>query len=418
MKNFCHKLLHLLTLIPFGLTSLAQSSQVATQQITSPSSSSSLSTQAMFTTIATSDEETKIQKASLVQKPQELASLSEYKKFIAAQSKAFEFTYMTFNTCESVEFHNDATLYQKYGWINRLPRIIKVIADEKPDIIGFQEIRNAKGVKAFIELSKALAPYDYELVHFKTNPSDRAAINVIAYNPKKLVLDNVQRWWASETPDRFSDSWGNGWGRLSLMATFYPITTQEIRKQQVVSPDYGFPAIHVVNVHRGLGHCEKIHSNLVDIEQIAKRVGSQNSIVFIGGDFNTFPDDCGPQEMQVLQKAGYVDILSLKTETGIPVSGTFVGYSYNKYKSKPGTLGNQLDHIMCQQFGTPTHALAYFSYVNPKKYRDHVEKSEAEAKEEADFLKSATSKEEDRDFPSDHLPGIAHIVLTKLPAQS
>lgn len=295
--------------------------------------------------------------------------------------------------------------------------MIQVIEDEKPDIIGLQEVRNEKGVHAVAELWKSLAPLGYELIIFRNNPSDGAFINVIAYNKKKLAFDNMHRWWASETPEKFSDSWGNGWGRVSLMATFYPIVSKDVRGQQVTSPDYRHPAIHVVNVHRGLKHLEKINAHRVDVEQVERRINKDNSIVIIGGDFNTFPDDNGPQEMQLLEDAGYTDLLTLKTKDGIPVSGTFVGYLYDKFKSARGTLGNKLDHITCKSFGN-AYKLAYYSYVNAKKYKGTPE---VQATCESDFLKcdrsssvpQATS-EEDRDFPSDHLPGMVHIAVNKV----
>jgi endonuclease/exonuclease/phosphatase family metal-dependent hydrolase len=344
----------------------------------------------------------------------EIASFTRFKslgKEIQSdkERKSLHFSYLTLNTCNPVIVQTDPELYTKYAWIKRLPRMMQVIADEKPDIIGFQEICDEENVRAILELWKAL-PHNYDIVSFRNNPSGGSFINVIAYNKKRFICENVQRWWASETPNIFSDPWGTGWGRVSLMATFYPLITKEMRGRKIISPDYEWPAIQVVNVHRGLKHIERLNSNKVDLEQIQKRIDPQNSIVLIGGDFNSFPDDGGEKEMEVLKCAGYTDLLSLKTQTGIPVSGTFPGYPYDKYKSLPGTLGNQLDHIFGKVY-TPSYSLIYCSYVNAKKYNG---KPEVNARRESDFLQATTKDDvEDRDFPSDHLPGIVHMIITK-----
>lgn len=36
----------------------------------------------------------------------------------------------------------------------------------------------------------------------------------------------------------------------------------------------------------------------VDVEEIEKRIDPKNSFVLLGGDFNSFPDDGGAEEIQ------------------------------------------------------------------------------------------------------------------------
>lgn len=111
----------------------------------------------------------------------------------------------------------------------------------------------------------------------------------------------------------------------------------------------------------------------------------------------------------------------LKISEGVAVSGTFPGYPHDKFKSPKGTLGNHLDHAFFKQYGAASYQVAYFSYLNAKKYNGNPEATET-ATCEADLLKPTVTEEssttstltEDRNFPSDHLPVIVKLIIKRV----
>jgi endonuclease/exonuclease/phosphatase family metal-dependent hydrolase len=318
----------------------------------------------------------------------------------------FTLRVMTYNVCNTPEIYKDPKIKETFSWASRKERIFKQILEESPDIIGFQEIRNEPEGSVLSDLWAGLGAHGYEFVTFRNNPHEFALLNTIAYKAKKVSLDKTNRWWASETPDQFSDSWGNGWGRVALMASFYPITTKNVRGQNIPSPDYDQPPIHVVNVHHGLKHTERMNSNRVLVEKVDELVGKKLGMVVITGDFNSFPDDGGQQELNVLKDAGYQEVFELKTSDGIAVSGSFIGYSFDKFRSPKEKLGSQVDHVFVKML-SKNCVYTSKSHVNVKKYDGSD--NEVKAKSEAELLIDCEGKELRDSFCSDHLPGIVDI---------
>ena len=114
--------------------------------------------------------------------------------------------------------------------------------------------------------------------------------------------------------------------------------------------------------------------------------------------------------MQLLKDAGYVDALcDLKTEEGVAVSGTFIGYSYDKFKSPKGKLSTQLDHIFVKVFDKNA-SYTTKSHVNLKKYNGNDNLS---ATTEAELLVGPDGEETRDEFVSDHAAGIADIKVIK-----
>ena len=298
-------------------------------------------------------------------------------------NKQLAFRAMTYNVCNPAEVQRDPELFKKFSWSSRKEKIFKQILEESPDFIGFQEVRNEEGGSSVADIWAGLGKHGYEIVSFRNNPHDLSMINTVGYKAKSFVLDKTHRWWASETPEQFSDSWGNGWGRVVLMGTFRSIVEQNVRGQKVPHPDYAQLPIHFVNLHNGLKHVERMNSNRVHVQQIEKLVGSEECVVVVTGDFNCFPDDGGVEELKIWTDAGYKEALcDLKTGNGVPVSGTFLGYSYDKFKAPKGKLGAQLDHIYVKVF-SKKHAAKFASHVNLNR---HDGSADAKAKSESELL--------------------------------
>lgn len=326
----------------------------------------------------------------------------------AAEPQANSFRVMTINVCHPAEVQRNPELYKKFSWPSRKDRIFSQILDEQPDIIGFQEIRNEPNASAVADIWSALGKHGYEMVSFRNNPSELSFINVIAYKTGKFFSDKMYRWWVSETPDRFSDDWGNGWGRVSLMLTLYPLCKKLTRGQDVLSPNYALDPIHVVNIHNGLKHVERMHANQILVDQVEKMVRETKGTVVVTGDFNCFPDDGGAEELRVLTDAGYKEALDdLKTSDGVKVSGTFIGYSYDRFRSPKEKLGTQLDHIFVKPaLGALMKSV---SHINLKKYDGNTEATPART--EAELLLASDGSETRDQFCSDHAAGIADIEI-------
>lgn len=311
---------------------------------------------------------------------------------------------MSYNVCHPVEIQKNPELFERFSWTSRKDRVFKLVLDEYADVVCFQEIRNERDGSSVADIWNALGKHGYDVISFRNNPSSLAFINVIAYKTSKLALEKTFRWWASETPDQFSDSWGNGWGRVTLMAMFYPVTKNA---KGIDCPDYSAAPIYVANQHNGLKHSEKLNSNMNTVKQIDQLV--QKGHVFVCGDYNSFPDDGGEEELMVFEKANFKELSKpLKTMEGIPVSGSFTGFSYDKYHSPKGTFGSQLDHIFYKCFSSSTVVAYEFDcHVNAKKYNG----LEIQAKTERELLIGPAGEETRDEFPSDHLP----LIVDALP---
>lgn len=305
---------------------------------------------------------------------------------------------MSYNVCHPVEIQKNEDLFKRFSWDSRKERVFKLILDESPDVVCFQEIRNEKDGNSVADIWNALGKQGYDVISFRNNPSSLSFVNVIAYKTSKLALDKTYRWWASNTPDQFSDSWGNGWGRVTLMAKFYPVTKNA---KNVECPDFEAEPIYVANLHNGLKHVERLNANINTVKQIDQLV--QRGHVFVCGDYNSFPDDGGGEELKIFENAHFKDLSkNLKTAEGVAVSGSFIGFSYDKYRSPEGTFGSQLDHIFYKCFTNSNKQQYKFDcHVNVQKYNDRLE---IQAKTERDLLIGQNGKETRDDFPSDHLP--------------
>lgn len=332
---------------------------------------------------------------------------------------------MSYNVCHSDKVARDPYLC----WESRKDRIFKLILDEFPDIICFQEMRNTKEGCVMADLWINLGNNGYDIISLRNNPSAGSFINVIAYKMSVLSLDKVYRWWASEkSPYQLSDDWGKGWGRLTLMAKFYPLIDKEIDKTEVKWPDFDKEPLYVVNLHNGLDVKERCKANENTVNRIKQQV-KKTGHVFVCGDYNNFPEDEGEKELNFFKDANYEEISSpLTTKEGIPVAGTFIGFSNDSYQIKnPGTFGAQLDHIFYKHFPTTVVNKSMFKcYVNAKKYFDNPanrapseEKLLPNSKDkkvlvERDFLYTHTGESLRDKFPSDHLPLIVEVDLSLL----
>jgi len=312
---------------------------------------------------------------------------------------SFEFSIMTYNVCNFYGMANSLEA-SHITWEKRKERIFTLILDEKPDLIGFQELRDDNGKSTIKDLWNGLGGDGYEIIHYKYDSSPSSYMNAIAYNSKKFMLRETYNWWLSSSPYVCSRIIEKERPRRVLMLSLYPIKNEcEI--------DYHCP-IHIANVHNSVNHEIKMEINRILVEEIDFRTSLNSGIVILTGDFNTLINDSQKtaNELAVLNKAGYKELLkTLVTKNGIPVSGTFSGYSCDRYKIKKDTLGGQLDHIFLKTI-SPDISYTSKSHVNVKRYNGN---DNGNARTEAELLAGLDGKGDRDEFPSDHIPGIVAL---------
>ena len=232
---------------------------------------------------------------SLVENPFEKI-LNGESKISTISDQGFTFKVMSFNVNRAVE----AEKYADTCWANREPRILQLLKLHDPDIICLQECRKLDTTDT-VDMMYKIGP-NYKYFTFYANPSDLALGLVIAYKRDKFFCRETKTHWLSSTPQECSDSWGNGWGRILGHMLLHPIVGGKV----VVNKN-----LIVANTHFGLGEDEK-DSTVKILPEILKkiyyqrqnevddRLGEISISGILVGDFNSFYDLRGPQQMENL----------------------------------------------------------------------------------------------------------------------
>ena len=98
-------------------------------------------------------------------------------------------------------------------WNNRLPRVLKVIADHRLDIIGAQELKHNQ----VAHLREALGPKGYEIVGRGRLAEGKSEGVYIIYNAKRFACTASDTFQLSETPDVWgSSSWNSAYPRTCV----------------------------------------------------------------------------------------------------------------------------------------------------------------------------------------------------------
>lgn len=96
----------------------------------------------------------------------------------------------------------------KKSWFYRAPLLLRVLADEQPDVIGFQEVTRVH----YAYLQSHLTGYDSVIAYRDGSYFSEGC--PIFYNAERFTLTDKGSFWLSETPDRSSKSWGAAFPRV------------------------------------------------------------------------------------------------------------------------------------------------------------------------------------------------------------
>jgi endonuclease/exonuclease/phosphatase family metal-dependent hydrolase len=221
-----------------------------------------------------------------------------------------------------------------------------------PDIIAAQEFRRFAGAKLdpadFLhDLCKRMPGGRYRCAEAARNPSELAFGQAVVYNPRRFYLRETVVRWLTENETHIGDSFSptkQGFGSMVLGCEFYLV-----RDGRVMTTDDGreTPTLWVFNVHFPLDESAKLQSAKKLLDIVRGVTQRNHPAVAILGDFNTFYDRSGVQQMTVLTDAGLVDRSALPKHTldNKERAGTFVGYESDAFKQDPATL-SWLDHIV------------------------------------------------------------------------
>jgi endonuclease/exonuclease/phosphatase family metal-dependent hydrolase len=264
---------------------------------------------------------------------------------------------MSFNIRGSFRDRGEAS-----AWENRADVNVGTIERQAPALIGFQELQSGN-LQTYTE---RLSQYDCVLGPRYGNraPYD---FNAIFFDPRRLELLDSGGFWLSETPERYSASWGTRVVRSANRAHFrFPET------------DLSF--VHV-NTH--LDHVSKLArlegSGLI-LRKLTEFYGEESPVV-VTGDFNCRP---GTPVYRNFAEAGFVDTyLAAGNEDGEDAN-TFHAFEGARYReARPGLGPRRIDWILLKD---PRRRIRVGSHLI---LRDH--------------------EEESRVYPSDHYPVLAEL---------
>lgn len=157
-------------------------------------------------------------------------------------------------------------------WRKRVPKVIRIIKEAKPDSFGVQEA-HWEWMK---KLSRYLPEYDYVGVG-RDDGKKKGEFSAVFYRKDKFTASDSGNFWISETPEKPSKGWDSACIRV---ATYVKLTDKENGKSY----------IHF-NTH--LDHVGRI-AQINGAKMIQEKAASFGGVpVVCTGDFNVFQDsDC------------------------------------------------------------------------------------------------------------------------------
>jgi endonuclease/exonuclease/phosphatase family metal-dependent hydrolase len=246
------------------------------------------------------------------------------------------------------------------AWDNRAHLNVETIERWAPGLIGFQELQ-----KGNLETyRKSLPQYAYVLGPRYGNraPHD---FNAIFFDPERLELLDWGGFWLSETPERYSASWGTRVVRSASWAYFR--FSQE------------GPTIVHLNTHLDhVSRLARVEGSKLILRKLAE-LPEDDVPVVLTGDFNCRPGT--PVYCNFIEK-GFVDTYLDAGNEDTVDANTFHAFRGMRYRdARPGLGPRRIDWILLKdprrRFRAVSHSIV----------RDHDEGSGA--------------------YPSDHYPVLA-----------
>jgi endonuclease/exonuclease/phosphatase family metal-dependent hydrolase len=208
------------------------------------------------------------------------------------------------------------------NWLYRANLLIKVIADNEPDIIGFQEVRRDQ--QAYFK--RTLIGYD-SVIQYRDWFGPWSEACPIFWRTDKFKLIDCGHFWLSETPERMSFGWDAAIRRVTTWVVLEEIASGE--RLAVFNTHFD---------HRGqearLNSVDVMFSQIEKIETI-----TENTPIMLIGDFNF--NSTSPAYEKMTAEHGFLD-------AAISVDPPVLLGTYNGWRE---TRGGRIDYIFFSPWG-------------------------------------------------------------------
>jgi endonuclease/exonuclease/phosphatase family metal-dependent hydrolase len=215
------------------------------------------------------------------------------------------------------------------AWEARAALNVETIRNSLPDLIGFQELQSGN-----LETYRETLPRYGHVLGPRYGNGARPSFNAIFFDPRRLRLLEQGGFWLSETPERYSSSWGSRVVRSANWAYFVPF-------------DAGPSLLHL-NTH--LDHVsttarvEGSRLLLREISVLLRRFGDETPVVVVTGDFNCRP---GTPTYRNFAQGGFVDTYLAAGDPHGEDAHTFHAFKGSRYRdARPGLGPRRIDWVL------------------------------------------------------------------------
>ncbi len=248
-------------------------------------------------------------------------------------------------------------------WGNRAALNVETIERHAPGLIGFQELQRGN-LETYRE---RLPQYAYILGPRYGNRAPHS-FNAIFFDAERLELLDSGGFWLSETPERYSASWG----------------TRVVRSANWVRLGFSEAGLTFLHLNTHLDHVSqlaRVEGSTLILRRLAELLEDEPPIV-VTGDFNCRP---GTPTYRNFVEGGFVDTYLAAGNEDTVNANTFHAFKGAHYReARPGLGPRRIDWILLKdprgRIRTESHSII----------RDH--------------------DEEPGVYPSDHYPVLAELI--------
>ena len=212
---------------------------------------------------------------------------------------------------------------------NRRGRILEVIGNFSPDLIGFQEVND--NMRRW--LGDALSAEGYTVLGCGRNPDCTGESTVIAYKRDEFELRSYETVWLSATPDLPGSTFGGDQSRCP-----------RVFSAAVLKPAGAAP-FTFLNTH--LDHKGK-NARLLGAVECVQYVSRKGLPFIITGDMNALPGDPEIEMFTAYEPCGRP-----VTDATVSVGGTFHGFG-----KRPPESMTKIDYVFTDLPCDPSESLA------------------------------------------------------------
>jgi endonuclease/exonuclease/phosphatase family metal-dependent hydrolase len=228
----------------------------------------------------------------------------------------------TYNILFDLYDHN---LEEVNRWPQRLPRIVELIEEMQPDILGVQEL--------YPNQLEQLMPYLENTFTFYARACEDGELNGIFYQKERFEVVDQQIWYMTETPE------------IPSSETLTMLQLKDLKTGQVLA---------IFNTHLAFSKIEKRDFQAQFIVKKIELFANKMPVILMG-DMNTFPQRLdltnlpfydGDEIHRIFTSKYLRDAKEVSTLGHLGPMGTFTNSSDNGIPFKgTGTPGIFLDHI-------------------------------------------------------------------------